>query len=123
MSALVKKIKYPAAVNNLTSESGTDYLAAAQGKVLRDLIDDIGGLILKTGIKDGSTANGATLTFSEPFPTACILVLPMPDGAYDGTYAEVANISNITASGFDWSGSLVGVGSSNVTGKYLAVGY
>lgn len=110
----------PAIIDNLTTNDAAKTLSAAQGKVLNDKLN---GLTFKTGIKDGSTANGATLSFDSPFPTACVLVLPMPDGYYDGSYAEVVNISSVTASGFVWSGSLVGAGASNVTGKYLAVGY
>lgn len=148
MSALIKKVVFPAfpeipsipeIVDNLLSDDAIKTLSAKQGKALKTLIDDVkngasfnaegfklptfmGGYIFKFGTKDGSTANGANLSFVVPFPTECLIVLPLPDGDYDNSYAEIANIKNITKSGFDWIGSLVGAGSLNVTGRWLAIG-
>lgn len=124
LKALIDGITIPTVpdiVDNLTTNDATKTLSAKQGKALKDLID--GQLIFKTGVKTTETANGSAISFDVPFPTNCLLVIPVPNADYDNTYQELVAAKNITASGFEWHGSLVGVGGSNVTGRWLAVGY
>jgi len=82
----------------------------------------LGGLTLKWGENTDSINNPAPVVFTNPFPNACFLVIPVSDSTTDNSLIEQVGISAKTVNGFNWHQSLSGT-SSYVHGWWLAIGY